>query len=149
METFAIKSPLVLETFIKELIFNAISMNKQELKEIIIEQNTQASEKDLIVREAFDKVESLLKNPFVIIISGIRRSGKSTILRQLKSEHNGYYLNFDDDRLINFKVDDFQLLYETFIELYGEKDIWVRPVSMFLETVAIDDKMQPRFKLMK
>lgn len=30
-------------------------------------------------------------------------------------------MNFDDERLIQFKADDFQTLYETFIELFGEQ----------------------------
>lgn len=30
--------------------------------------------------------------------------------------------------------------------LYGERGIWVRPLGMFLETVTIDGKEQPRFK---
>ncbi|MDP2631274.1 MAG: DUF1653 domain-containing protein [Candidatus Uhrbacteria bacterium] len=29
--------------------------------------------------------------------------------------------------------------------LYGEKDLWVRPIAMFLENVTIDDKIVPRF----
>ena len=29
--------------------------------------------------------------------------------------------------------------------LYGEGDVWVRPLSMFLEEVLIDGKLQPRF----
>jgi hypothetical protein len=29
--------------------------------------------------------------------------------------------------------------------LYGEYDIWVRPVSNWLETVTINDKITPRF----
>jgi len=29
--------------------------------------------------------------------------------------------------------------------LYGEKGMWVRPLSMFIETVVIDGKEQPRF----
>ena len=29
--------------------------------------------------------------------------------------------------------------------LYGEGDIWVRPVSMWLETVERDGKIMPRF----
>jgi uncharacterized protein len=78
----------------------------------------------LIERESFSKLEEYRKNKFVIIISGIRRSGKSTLLNQIKSKSPGYYLNFDDDRLVNFKVEDFQLLYETFIELYGENGIF-------------------------
>ena len=31
--------------------------------------------------------------------------------------------------------------------LYGEFDVWVRPLAMFLETVVIDEKTLPRFKL--
>ena len=30
--------------------------------------------------------------------------------------------------------------------LYGEQDVWVRAVSMFLENVTIDGYLQPRFK---
>ncbi len=31
--------------------------------------------------------------------------------------------------------------------LYGESDIWVRPLAMFLENVVINGQSQPRFKL--
>jgi hypothetical protein len=31
--------------------------------------------------------------------------------------------------------------------LYGERGVWVRPVSMFLENVVIEGNLQPRFKL--
>ncbi len=30
--------------------------------------------------------------------------------------------------------------------LYGEQDVWIRPLAMFLETVEIDGLVQPRFK---
>jgi cyclomaltodextrinase / maltogenic alpha-amylase / neopullulanase len=30
--------------------------------------------------------------------------------------------------------------------LYGEHDLWVRPVNMFLEEVEKDDKKVPRFE---
>jgi len=33
--------------------------------------------------------------------------------------------------------------------LYGERDIWVRPVSMFLENILIEGVSRPRFKLMQ
>jgi len=99
-------------------------MNKIELKEIVLDQNKPKISGDFIKREIFDKIEEYIKNPFIIVISGIRRSGKSTLLNQAKLKYPGYYLNFDDDRLINFKLEDFQNLYEIFIELYGEKDIF-------------------------
>lgn len=96
-------------------------MNKLQIKEIILDQNKQKKEENLIDRELFSKVEKNIKNPFIIVISGIRRSGKSTFLKQIMEKHSGYYVNFDDDRLVNFKLKDFQLLYETLVEIYGEK----------------------------
>jgi hypothetical protein len=43
------------------------------------------------------------------VITGIRRSGKSTLLKQLSVHFDDFhYLNFDDERLISFTVDDFQ-----------------------------------------
>lgn len=32
--------------------------------------------------------------------------------------------------------------------LYGDNDIWVRPLGMFLENVKVDGKALPRFKLL-
>lgn len=96
-------------------------MEKERLKEVILDQNEFSEEEMLIEREAFSEIKKS-KGNFVIIISGIRRSGKSTLLKQVKDYKDGYYLNFDDDRLIEFEVKDFQRLYELFMELYGEKN---------------------------
>jgi hypothetical protein len=30
--------------------------------------------------------------------------------------------------------------------LHGKRDLWVRPLKMFLEMIEIDDKRVPRFK---
>jgi predicted AAA+ superfamily ATPase len=58
-----------------------------------------------------------------VIITGIRRCGKSTLLQQIRAKQNekDYYINFDDERLVSFKVDDFQMLLEVFYELFGEQ----------------------------
>jgi uncharacterized protein len=48
------------------------------------------------------------------IVSGIRRSGKSTWLQQIyhKTKENSIYLNFEDPRLAGFDIDDFNRLHE-------------------------------------
>ena len=52
---------------------------------------------------------------FAIIISGIRRCGKSTLLMQMmKKEENFHYLNFEDPRLIDFSIQDYEVLEEVF-----------------------------------
>ena len=33
--------------------------------------------------------------------------------------------------------------------LYGENELWVRPLDMFLETVIIDGKEMPRFRFVE
>lgn len=68
--------------------------------------------------------ESYLFTEQIVIITGVRRCGKSVLLQQIRSKlpQKDYFLNFDDDRLSSFRLEHFQDLYEVFIELYGEQD---------------------------
>jgi len=51
----------------------------------------------------------------ISVITGIRRSGKSTFMLQLASLFQDYYyLSFDDERLIHFTVEDFNALMIAF-----------------------------------
>ncbi|HEY4789610.1 MAG TPA: ATP-binding protein, partial [Bacteroidales bacterium] len=99
-------------------------MNHQQLLKVITEQERYHTNESFIPRyEQFRKLDSA---SLVTIITGIRRCGKSTLLNEIRfvNGSKGYYLNFDDDRLINFKSDDFQLLTELFIEKYGKQNIF-------------------------
>jgi len=59
----------------------------------------------------------------ITVISGVGRCGKSTLLQEvrLKREERDYFYNFDDDRLIHFEVDDFQTLYEVFLQQFEKQ----------------------------
>lgn len=64
-----------------------------------------------LTREALSSVPVIPS--FATIITGIRRCGKSTLLRQLMSSqeyHRALYLNFEDIRLAGFATDDFNRL---------------------------------------
>ncbi len=52
----------------------------------------------------------------VVAITGVRRCGKSTLLRQIANELGDgfHYLNFDDERLIRFEVENFEELMLVF-----------------------------------
>lgn len=66
-----------------------------------------------------------LKLPFAIILSGIRRCGKSTLLRQVMKSTNGkYYFNFEDPKATNFDVNDFEKLDELFQEEFGQGECY-------------------------
>lgn len=92
---------------------------KELLKEVLVEQH-EYSNLDFIKR-AFP--QELIQCQEIIVISGIRRCGKSTLLHQLRNENNekDYYINFDDERLLQFTANDFRVLHELFIEMYGEQ----------------------------
>lgn len=93
-------------------------ISKNEISQIIADQQTLAFQPGDLPR-----LGSGFSDNEITVISGVRRCGKSTLLHEIRSKNTekDYYFNFDDERLINFKVDDFQLLYEVFIELFGKQ----------------------------
>ena len=97
------------------------------LKETIAE--TVNNQKELIyntdkgvAREILKQVE--LVPGYASVISGIRRTGKSTLLRQLipnKTDFN--YLNFEDVHIFGFELNDFKRLEEIFSSI-GNYDLY-------------------------
>jgi hypothetical protein len=94
-------------------------ITKDTLRKVIYEQRARQCG-DMVRREVPDR---LLQCPEVLVISGVRRCGKSVLLQQIKEAQGerDYALNFDDDRLIRFEVEDFQVLQEVFMEDFGEQ----------------------------
>ncbi len=87
------------------------------------------SEKLLVKRQLLDEVLSFLEDKRIIIISGMRRVGKSTLLKeimlQLDSENRRYcYVNFEDECFLDFNAQDFEKLNEILTEAYGNPDFY-------------------------
>ena len=103
-------------------------MEKRYLEQIVLDQKERLSKmKEGYPRDKLLEVPDLIKHKINIVVTGHRRSGKSTFLLQWMKKYynsNFYYLDFSDERLVDFKTIDFQLLYEIFLEQYGEKDIF-------------------------
>lgn len=88
-------------------------LSKLELERIIDDQSQFLSKKTLVKR----KLKIPVGSNRIIIVSGVRRCGKSVLIRQqfLESD-NAIYLNFEDPRLINFDLEDFPKLEELMVE---------------------------------
>jgi predicted AAA+ superfamily ATPase len=104
-------------------------IGKEQIKQILVDQRAAILNKHFgIERNILAEIKEKIKLPHVIVLTGLRRVGKSTLLRQIIKEYyadtNFYYINFEDERLFNFKADNFNVLYETLVELFGENKIF-------------------------
>ena len=104
-------------------------MTKSILNATLMEQFESFQSYDLgVEREILNQLKKTIIAPQVTVITGLRRVGKSTLLAQIAKKYlkEGYfYVNFEDERLLNFQVQDFDSLHETLISLFGEKKIFL------------------------
>jgi len=98
-------------------------MDREVLKQVIADQRDYQFPKNFFNRRQSEVIRGFFQDPNIMIISGIRRSGKSTLQRLIQQElpESDFYLNFDDERLVRFGIEDFQVLLEVFIELFGKQ----------------------------
>ncbi len=104
-------------------------MEKNLLKEVLLDQKQWLhSMQTGTPREKLQEITGHTSLPHCVLLSGIRRSGKSTLLTQIidraYSRDGVYFLNFDDERLVTFTVEDFPVLHEIFMELFGERKVF-------------------------
>ena len=104
-------------------------MDKNKLKELLIEykQRFLTARTDLIRRKIQDNIEPFIKFKEVVIITGPRRGGKSSLMKLICDDlikkdrvppSNILYLNFEDERFIEFNAaGDFAQIYELFLQI--------------------------------
>ncbi|MBI5447917.1 MAG: ATP-binding protein [Gammaproteobacteria bacterium] len=100
-----------------------MAISQELLKRILLDQREEQRWPLIYIRRTAEKtLEILNKNQEIIVLTGIRRCGKSILLehmRRVQASKNDYYFNFEDERLVNFSAEDFEVLHQTFISLYG------------------------------
>ncbi len=81
--------------------------------------------KETILREQLEHLSDWFKDNRLIIITGIRRCGKSTILKQIMAQQESFcYVNFENERFLEFQAQDFELLHEVLMEVYGPTQLY-------------------------
>jgi len=103
-------------------------MEKAKLKQLIIEHKKRFLVKSGLVKRDIQKdIEKILEQREIVALTGVRRSGKSSLMKLVASDitdgkgissANILYLNFEDERFTDFSVDDFEKIYELYLELY-------------------------------
>ncbi|MGD2092752.1 MAG: ATP-binding protein [Candidatus Aminicenantes bacterium] len=98
------------------------------LKRVIVEQQSFLdSGEDLWQREYQPDIVSSFNNDHIILLTGVRRAGKSYLLKIVKKiafkekkleDKNFLYINFEDERLVNIEAHELSLIIELYFRLY-------------------------------
>lgn len=103
--------------------------SKDQIKSMLLEQLDSFWKRDTgIPRDRLAEIKKATALPHAVIVSGLRRVGKSTLVAQMAHQlgrDSFYYLNFEDDRFLGFKAEDANDLYEVLVEIFGERKIFV------------------------
>ena len=93
--------------------FKQVLLDQQKEKNEILLENLTARREEVY----FD-----LKSQLAQIVIGVRRSGKSTLCHKILKQNNIIYayVNFDDERLYNLKVEDLNAVLEALYMIYGD-----------------------------
>jgi len=103
-------------------------INENILKEVMVSQKEIfLNRKDLFKREILENFyEKYGKLKEIVVITGIRRAGKSSLMKLIWDEFKTkeklindqfLYVNFEDERLIGFDKSDFQKIIQVYYEL--------------------------------
>ena len=97
-------------------------MEKNKLKEVLQDQQSLFDKADDLIERDIS-LKDYMKGNEIVIITGIRRCGKSSLLKIISKKLNEkfVYMNFDDIRLTDFKVENFEDIEDIVSEIYGIK----------------------------
>jgi predicted AAA+ superfamily ATPase len=101
----------------------------EQVRAMLLEQFEAFWQRDTgIEREKLSDIEKAASVPHAVIISGLRRVGKSTLLAQVAhrlGKDRFYYVNFEDDRFLGFRADDADDLYQMLVEVFSDRKIFI------------------------
>jgi len=106
-------------------------ITKEILRQVVSKQKKESLlGKDTVKRELLDKILPWFKDNRIMILTGVRRCGKSTLLRQImQNKEDWCYVNFEDERLLDFEAQEFEMMNEILIEEYGQ------PTTYFFDEI--------------
>jgi len=101
-------------------------MSIDTLKQLLIDQRKNfLAKNNLIKRDLAEKNSDLIGSKQIIVVTGVRRAGKSSLLKLLAGEilakgvsaEQIFYVNFDDEFFVNFDKNDFNNLLKAYWEI--------------------------------
>lgn len=105
-------------------------MNTDLLRQVLTDQRLALENRNPGIPRQVE-VNKHLKSKQISVITGVRRSGKSTFMLQLARKYkNFHHITFDDERLIGFSLEDFNNLMIEFKKENDSKVIVIDEVQL-------------------
>ena len=85
--------------------------SKEVLRQVVTRQKEDIGKKtETIERELLPEILKWFDDQRILILTGLRRCGKSTLLKQIMEKKKDWcYINFEDERLLDFQAQDFEM----------------------------------------
>lgn len=84
-------------------------MTSKDVLEDVIEEWRDIIQKERVIhRDIAKDIEKSIGMEEITVVKGVRRAGKTFILYELFKKQDGIYLNFEDERLYDFTLPDFE-----------------------------------------
>ena len=115
-------------------------MERKELYFVLFEQQKDFEQtKDLVDREKSEDIIKLKTLKMPVIITGVRRCGKSSIFKIIKdrmglSEKEYLYVDFNDERLIDFSIGNFQMIID-----FLDENNYIKNCVLFIDEIQEAD----------
>lgn len=98
-------------------------MDAQTLKEILLDQQEELAATDVSnLCDRFEEPQLHINSRLAQVVIGVRRSGKSVLCSKVLSQSGVTfaYVNFDDERLIDLKTNDLNMVLDVLYRIYGD-----------------------------
>lgn len=120
--------------------------SKDVLEDVIEEWRIIIQKERVIHRDITEAIEKSLSMEEITVVKGVRRAGKTFILYELFKKQNGIYLNFEDERLYDFTLTDFEKVVDIAME-HQKKILYLDEVQEVSGWEKFAHRAQRRFKI--
>lgn len=93
-------------------------MDSIKINETLSDQQSQFYKEEQLVSRDID-LDNYIQKKHIVVLTGLRRSGKSTLLKLFSQKKKGCYVRFDDVRFSGFQTEDFEKVEQYALQNYG------------------------------
>ena len=120
--------------------------SKDVIQDVMDDLAEQIKNENIVHRDLVGPLSKSISMEEVTVLKGVRRSGKTFMLYELWKKFGGVYVNFEDDRLMDFSVDDFQKVLDI-AKISGEKILYLDEVQEVIGWEKFAHRIHRRMKV--